>query len=74
MKHLTVTLQGKFCKGICESMGSKRPWKDAYSTHYHCTRCDYWDNKDKLTDAGRCPCCNFRPRMKGWHNKGRKNG
>jgi DNA-directed RNA polymerase subunit RPC12/RpoP len=61
----------KYCKGICVRLKSKRPYLIPYSTHYHCTRCDYWANKDILTDKNKCPCCNYRPRMKAWRNRGR---
>ena len=58
----------KFCKGICSRLASSRG-SDPYSTHYYCSRCAYWGNKELLTWDNRCECCNFVPRMKSHHNK-----
>jgi hypothetical protein len=58
----------KHCKDICSRFKTKRPWKDPYKTHYNCRRCEYWGDKKSLTEFQRCPCCNFRPRMKTWYS------
>ena len=62
------------CKSICSDYISPRPWKAPYTTHYYCSRCAYWGDKKDLTEFCRCPCCNRRPRMKGFHNVRKNNG
>ena len=57
------------CKSICSDYISPRPHKAPYTTHYYCSRCAYWGDKKDLTEFCRCPCCNFRPRTKSFHNK-----
>ena len=59
----------KYCKNICDRIESKRPYKIPYSTHYYCSICEFWGNKNTLNVKNRCPCCNLRPRMKTWFNK-----
>ena len=81
MKRASGLFQGKSCKGICSHFEKSRPYRNPYETHVLCTRCKgtlvcrdgVWFEKERLTDKGRCPCCNFRPRHKAktkqWHNK-----
>jgi DNA-directed RNA polymerase subunit RPC12/RpoP len=54
------------CKGPCSRYKTTRPHKEPYATHYMCSRCRYWGTKESLTETNRCPCCNFRPRMKNF--------
>jgi hypothetical protein len=64
-----TALGSKYCKNLCHRFKSKRPYRIPYSTHYYCTRCNFWGNKETLIGNMRCPCCNYHPRMKTWFNK-----
>jgi len=54
----------KGCKGVCDRLGSNRPFGDTYATHSFCNRCDAWILLTLLIDR-KCPCCEFRPRFIG---------
>ena len=75
MKKLGTGYGGgsSYCKCICSRFTSSRPGMNPYLTHFYCTRCEYWGNKDLLAGNNRCPCCNFRPRMKTWGSKKRRD-
>lgn len=60
----------KFCQGLCDTLKNNPPvGRKKYENHVYCTRCDAWMLQEAMKANGRCPCCNFRPRWKGWKNK-----
>ena len=61
--------QGKFCKGKCDRISINRPCvPDPYKEYCMCRRCNVWMKKSILIKE-RCPCCNFRPKMKSYRKR-----
>ena len=54
----------KGCKGICDEVGTTRPFGRPYETHVLCRRCSAWLLKSDLNSDLKCPCCKQRTKHK----------
>ena len=64
--------QGKFCKGICDSLAKCRPYRKPYDEHCYCRNCHVWMQLAALLIINNrqvCACCKRRPKMKSYRRR-----
>lgn len=60
---------GSGCKNTCIRFKKKLFAIEAYKKTAYCSTCVGWIDFSILTDEGKCPCCNRRPRTKSRYLK-----